>query len=232
MSKLFYMCFVEGGDSPRHQHETLKSAKKEAKRLATLTGKPVHVLEAQFAVTDTTANEKSFAEKVEEFAKKNNVPRFVAATEIMRSEVATHRNPLFPFGGVDFGNERFSGTIEFKSDEDFYKPCISETKSVADAVRDLEQENENLEHKVKALERQIDLMNRKKQPVEKVYKFDTTKLNESINKLKNIIDNAPKPISEKHATRLAKIKSFFEQYGGEPGPKYVKWIDKIINKYY
>ena len=42
----FYMCYVEGGNSPTYKHFTLESATKEAKRLADVSGKDVYILEA------------------------------------------------------------------------------------------------------------------------------------------------------------------------------------------
>ena len=44
MTDRFYMCFVEGGNSPTHQHTTPESAETEAERLARVTGRKVHVL--------------------------------------------------------------------------------------------------------------------------------------------------------------------------------------------
>lgn len=47
MAKLkFYMCYVEGGNSPTYKHFTLKSATTEAKRLAAVSGKEVYILDA------------------------------------------------------------------------------------------------------------------------------------------------------------------------------------------
>ena len=47
MAKLkFYMCYVEGGNSPTNKHFTLKSATTEAKRLAAVSGKEVYILDA------------------------------------------------------------------------------------------------------------------------------------------------------------------------------------------
>lgn len=47
MAKLkFYMCYVEGGNSPTCKHFTLKSATTEAKRLAAVSGKEVYILDA------------------------------------------------------------------------------------------------------------------------------------------------------------------------------------------
>lgn len=40
----FYMCYVKGGDAPKREHQTLKQAEHEAKRLAKLTQKPCYVL--------------------------------------------------------------------------------------------------------------------------------------------------------------------------------------------
>lgn len=42
----FYMCYVEGGNSPTYKHFTLESATKEAKRLADVSQKEVYILEA------------------------------------------------------------------------------------------------------------------------------------------------------------------------------------------
>lgn len=42
----FYMCYVEGGDSPTYKHFTLEGATTEAKRLADVSGKEVYILEA------------------------------------------------------------------------------------------------------------------------------------------------------------------------------------------
>ena len=46
----FYMCYVEGGNSPTYKHTTLESAMTEAKRLADVTGKEVTILEAKTSV--------------------------------------------------------------------------------------------------------------------------------------------------------------------------------------
>lgn len=46
----FYMCYVEGGNSPTYKHTTLESAITEAKRLADVTGKEVTILEARNSV--------------------------------------------------------------------------------------------------------------------------------------------------------------------------------------
>lgn len=46
----FYMCYVEGGNSPTYKHTTLESATTEAKRLADVTGKEVTILEARNSV--------------------------------------------------------------------------------------------------------------------------------------------------------------------------------------
>lgn len=40
----FYMIFLEGCAHPTYKHETLESAEKEAKRLATLFGKKAYIL--------------------------------------------------------------------------------------------------------------------------------------------------------------------------------------------
>ena len=46
----FYMCYVEGGNSPTYKHHSLESATTEAKRLADVTGKEVYILEARNCV--------------------------------------------------------------------------------------------------------------------------------------------------------------------------------------
>lgn len=46
----FYMCFVEGGNTPAYKHTTLESATTEAKRLADVTGKEVYILEAKTSI--------------------------------------------------------------------------------------------------------------------------------------------------------------------------------------
>ena len=40
----FYMVFMEGGNNPAYQHETLEKAEKEAKRLAKVHEKKTYVL--------------------------------------------------------------------------------------------------------------------------------------------------------------------------------------------
>lgn len=40
----FWMVYVDGGDSPRHQHTSYQSAKEEAERLARKEGRRVFVL--------------------------------------------------------------------------------------------------------------------------------------------------------------------------------------------
>lgn len=42
----FWMCFVEGGASPKHKHNTLEAATLEAKRLVRQTDSNVYILEA------------------------------------------------------------------------------------------------------------------------------------------------------------------------------------------
>lgn len=44
MDKTFYMVFLQGGNSPTHQHLTPEVAEAEAKRLAKLTGRKAFVL--------------------------------------------------------------------------------------------------------------------------------------------------------------------------------------------
>lgn len=43
---MFFMCFVEGGQSPAYQHVDEDSARAEAERLARVTGRRVWLLEA------------------------------------------------------------------------------------------------------------------------------------------------------------------------------------------
>lgn len=44
--KVFYMIYVEGGNSPTYKHDSYESASKEAYRLAGTTGKEVFILSA------------------------------------------------------------------------------------------------------------------------------------------------------------------------------------------
>jgi len=43
---VFYMIYVEGGNSPTYKHDSYESASKEAYRLAGTTGKEVFILSA------------------------------------------------------------------------------------------------------------------------------------------------------------------------------------------
>ncbi len=43
---VFYMIYVEGGNSPTYKHDSYESASKEAYRLARTTGKEVFILSA------------------------------------------------------------------------------------------------------------------------------------------------------------------------------------------
>lgn len=51
--KRFWMCYVDGGDPPTHKHWSEKDARKEAERLAKLTGCDVFVLDASQFVRHT-----------------------------------------------------------------------------------------------------------------------------------------------------------------------------------
>jgi len=46
----FYMCYVDGGDVPKHQHWSLSGARTEAERLSMKTEKDVFLLEAMHFV--------------------------------------------------------------------------------------------------------------------------------------------------------------------------------------
>lgn len=49
-----YLCFVEGGGTPRFEHTSRQAATAEAQRLAVKTGRPAHVLRSIAKVVPTT----------------------------------------------------------------------------------------------------------------------------------------------------------------------------------
>ena len=74
MKKTFFMVFVEGENTPTVQHDNLKKAKKEAKRLADKYGKKVFILESTSLITPDEINVKvdSFEAALEYLGRENN----------------------------------------------------------------------------------------------------------------------------------------------------------------
>lgn len=74
MNKKFFMVFVEGENTPTVQHDNLKKAKKEAKRLADKYGKKAFVLESTSLITPDEINVKvdSFESALEYLGRENN----------------------------------------------------------------------------------------------------------------------------------------------------------------
>lgn len=74
MKKKFYMVFVEGESTPTVQHDNLKKAEKEAKRLADKYGKKAFVLESTSLIIPDEINVKvdSFEAALEYLERENN----------------------------------------------------------------------------------------------------------------------------------------------------------------